>query len=127
MLTNLTRRRLSNAWARRFAQEVTVNRSLLGLALGLLLNVPGLAGAAPIHVAASPNNPYNSPIMRANPNSRQGSVPATPPVRGPSTQPNPRIPTVENRGIGNGENMRREQTTPHLEPTRPPRESPRMP
>lgn len=47
-------------------------------------------------------NPYNSPIRRANPNSRQGSEPATPPVRGPSTAPTPRVPTVENGGIGNG-------------------------
>ncbi len=47
-------------------------------------------------------NPYNSPIRRANPNSRQGSAPATPPVRGPSTAPVPRAPTLENGGIGNG-------------------------
>ncbi|WP_442114332.1 hypothetical protein [Pseudomonas sp. NUPR-001] len=82
---------------------------------------------APLQLAASPNNPYNSPIMRANPNSRQGSVQATPPVRGPSTQPIPRQPTVENRGIGNGQDMRREQSTPRLDPTRPPRESTRTP
>jgi len=109
-----------------------VNTSLLGLAglsLGLVLNMPLQAAPAEVtlHVAGSPNNPYNSPIMRANPNSRQGSVQATPPVRGPSTQPNPRPPTLENRGIGNGENMRREQSTPRLEPTRPPRESTRTP
>ncbi len=106
-----------------------MNASLLGLSLGLLLSTPLQAAPAetPVQLAGSPNNPYNSPIMRANPNSRQGSVQATPPVRGPSIQPNPRPPTLENRGIGNGENMRREQTTPHLEPTRPPRESPRTP
>lgn len=109
-----------------------MNTSLLGLAglsLGLMLSTPLQAapGEATLQLAGSPNNPYNSPIMRANPNSRQGSVQATPPVRGPSTQPNPRPPTLENRGIGNGENMRREQSTQRLEPTRPPRESTRTP
>ncbi|MDD2061158.1 hypothetical protein N5D52_18945 [Pseudomonas sp. GD03860] len=104
-----------------------MNRSLLGLAAGLLLSVPVQAAQVPMQLAASPNNPYNSPIMRANPNSRQGSVQPNPPVRGPSTQPNPRQPTLENRGIGNGENMRREQSAPRLEPTRPPRESTRTP
>lgn len=106
-----------------------MNRSLLslaGLSLCLLSGLP-VQAAQPLQLAASPNNPYNSPIMRANPNSRQGSVQATPPVRGPSTQPIVRQPTLENRGIGNGENMRREQSAPRLEPTRPPRESTRTP
>lgn len=48
------------------------------------------------------NNPYNSPTRRANPNSRQGTESSTPPVRGPNTAPNPRPPTLENGGIGNG-------------------------
>lgn len=78
-------------------------------------------------VASDSRNPYNSPIQRANPNSRQGSTPATPPVRGPTTQPNPHPPTLDNRGIGNGDNLRREQQTPKLEPTRPPRDSQRVP
>jgi len=109
-----------------------VNRSRLSLAVlasGLLssLALPAAHAEVPLQLAASPNNPYNSPIMRANPNSRQGSVQATPPVRGPSTQPIVRQPTLENRGIGNGENMRREQSPPRLEPTRPPRESTRTP
>lgn len=106
-----------------------MNRCLSGLAMALLLSSPLQAApvVGPLLLAASNNNPYNSPIMRANPNSRQGSVPATPPVRGPSTQPNPRPPTLENRGIGNGENIRREQTTPRLEPSRPPREPARTP
>ncbi|MCG8295584.1 MULTISPECIES: hypothetical protein [Pseudomonas] len=94
------------------------------LALGLLLALPL---AAPVLAANDSNNPYNSPIMRANPNSRQGSVPATPPVPGASTQPIPRPPTLDNRGIGNGENLRRQQQTPNLEPTRPPRDSQRVP
>ncbi|MGE7993533.1 hypothetical protein ACQKPE_21345 [Pseudomonas sp. NPDC089554] len=97
------------------------------LALGLLPCLPVQAAPPQPLLAASNNNPYNSPIQRANPNSRQGSVPATPPVRGPSTQPNPRPPTLENRGIGNGENLRRQQQTPNLEPTRPPRDSQRAP
>jgi len=99
------------------------------LGLGLVLALPlQAAPLAPSLIAANDsNNPYNSPIMRANPNSRQGSVPAMPPVRGPSTQPDPRPPTLDNRGIGNGENLRREQQTPNLEPTRPPRDSPRVP
>lgn len=99
------------------------------VALGLILC--STAQAAPresmVQLAASQNNPYNSPVQRANPNSRQGSVPVTPPVRGPSTQPVPRPPTLDNRGIGNGENLRREQQTPRLEPSRPPRDTQRAP
>ncbi|MGH8483326.1 MAG: hypothetical protein ACRESP_02890 [Pseudomonas sp.] len=102
---------------------------LVGLSLALLFGTPVQAAqvVTPLQVAGSANNPYNSPIMRANPNSRQGSVQATPPVRGPSTQPIPRQPTVENRGIGNGQPLNREQSTPKLDPTRPPRDSTRMP
>lgn len=99
------------------------------LAISLLLCLP--AHAAPVQMpllaASDRNNPYNSPIQRANPNSRQGSVPATPPTRGPSTQPIVRPPTLDNRGIGNGDNLRRQQQTPNLEPTRPPRDSQRAP
>nr|WP_314874164.1 hypothetical protein [uncultured Pseudomonas sp.] len=95
--------------------------------LGLLLALPAGAAFADTRVLAANNNPYNSPIQRANPNSRQGSVPDTPPVRGPSTQPMPRPPTLDNRGIGNGDNLRRQQQTPRLEPSRPPRDSQRAP
>jgi hypothetical protein len=104
--------------------NLTVPTLTLGLLLSLSLHA---APWAPPLLAASDSNPYNSPIQRANPNSRQGSVPATPPVRGPSTQPNPRPPTLDNRGIGNGENLRRQQQRPNLEPTRPPRDSIRTP
>ena len=99
------------------------------LAIGLLLSLPLPAAPLqpPLFGASDRNNPYNSPIQRVNPNSRQGSMPATPPVRGPSTQPNPRSPALDNRGIGNGENLRREQQAPDLEPTRPPRDSQRLP
>ncbi|QXH49764.1 hypothetical protein KSS94_17650 [Pseudomonas fakonensis] len=107
-----------------------MNPTLPTLALGLLLSLPLHAAPEappPLLAASDNNNPYNSPIQRANPNSRQGSVPAMPPVRGPSTQPNPRPPTLDNRGIGNGDNLRRQQQTPNLEPTRPPRDSQRVP
>lgn len=105
-----------------------MNPTLPVLALGLLVSLP-LSAAPPAQplLAVNDNNPYNSPIQRANPNSRQGSIQATPPVRGPSTQPIPRPPTLDNRGIGNGENLRRQQQTPNLEPTRPARDSQRAP
>jgi hypothetical protein len=62
-----------------------------------------LAGAsAPGTLNDSNNNPYNSPTRRANPNSQQGTESSIPPVRGPNTAPNPRPPTLENGGIGNG-------------------------
>ncbi|WP_433771220.1 hypothetical protein [Pseudomonas putida] len=47
------------------------------------------------------NNPYNSPIRRANPNSMQGTQPSAPAIRGPNTVPVPRPPTLDNGGIGN--------------------------
>lgn len=98
------------------------------LALSLVLWLPAQAAPElPVQLAAGNNNPYNSPIQRANPNSRQGSMPAAPPVRGPSTDPYQRTPTLDNRGIGNGDNLRRQQQTPNLEPTRPPRDNPRAP
>ena len=98
------------------------------LALGLALCLPAdAAPQQPLQLAAGNNNPYNSPIQRANPNSRQGSMPATPPVRGPSTDPYQRTPSLDNRGIGNGDNLRRQQQTPNLEPSRPPRDSTRAP
>lgn len=105
-----------------------MNPTLPVLALGLLVSLP-LSAAPPAQplLAANDNNPYNSPIQRANPNSRQGSMPATPPVRGPSTDPYQRTPTLDNRGIGNGDNLRRQQQIPNLEPTRPPRGNPRAP
>lgn len=100
-----------------------MSRRSLSILLAAVLAVLG-GGSV---LAASESNPYNSPIRDINPNSQQGSVPATPPVRGPSTQPIQRPPTLENRGIGNGNNLRREQQAPRLEPTRPPRDSQRLP
>lgn len=81
-----------------------INRLVQCLAMALLL--AGAASASAQSMTATDrganSNPYNSPIKRANPNSRQGTAPATPPVRGPSTAPTPRAPTLENGGIGNG-------------------------
>lgn len=70
-------------------------------------------------LAAGTTTPYNSPIHNANPNSRQGSVSPMPPVRGPSTVPITRQPTVENRGVGNGQNLRREPSAPQPDSPRP--------
>jgi hypothetical protein len=65
-----------------------------------------VAGAgAPSQIAqnlpGSNNNPYNSPIRRANPNSMQGTQPSAPAIRGPNTVPVPRPPTLDNGGVGN--------------------------
>lgn len=100
------------------------SRSILIGALLLLLLLLSLDGVA---LAASVDNPQNSPIRRANPNSQQGTVPAVPPLPGATTAPTPRPPTLDNRGIGNGDNLRRQQQTPRLDPIRPPRDSQRAP
>jgi hypothetical protein len=70
---------------------------------------PGTRPAAPCTVAGGAklpnsgnNNPYNSPIRRANPNSMQGTQPSAPAIRRPNTVPVPRPPTLDNGGIGNG-------------------------
>ncbi|WP_236192923.1 hypothetical protein [Pseudomonas glycinae] len=91
-----------------------MNRFLLGIALlalsGGLVHADSAITRSSLLLAQSPtgnsNNPYNSPIRRANPNSMQGTQPSTPPVRGPNTVPVPRPPTLENRGIGNGQPLR---------------------
>jgi hypothetical protein len=49
-----------------------------------------------------PNSTYDNSSNNPNPNSRQGSESSTPPVRGPSTAPSPRPPTLQNGGVGNG-------------------------
>ncbi|CAB1402673.1 MULTISPECIES: hypothetical protein [unclassified Pseudomonas] len=90
-----------------------MKRIMLGI-FALLLS-GGLVHADLI-LAQSPtgnsNNPYNSPIRRANPNSMQGTQPSTAPIRGPNTVPTPRQPTVENRGIGNGQPIRSAPSKP---------------
>ncbi|MGS0545960.1 hypothetical protein HXW87_16480 [Pseudomonas sp. Y5-11] len=108
-----------------------MNRILPGIIV-LLLGA-GLAHAevtapsAPLLLAQSPtgnsNNPYNSPIRRANPNSMQGTQPSTPVIRGPNTVPVPSTPTVGNGGIGNGQQQRSVPgTPPRFIPNPPPRD-----
>ncbi len=108
-----------------------MNRILPGMIV-LLLGA-GLAHAevtapsAPLLLAQSPtgnsNNPYNSPIRRANPNSMQGTQPSTPVIRGPNTVPVPSTPTVGNGGIGNGQQQRSVPSTPpRFIPNPPPRD-----
>jgi hypothetical protein len=90
-----------------------MNRILLGI---VVLTLSGGLVHADVLLAQSPtgnsNNSYNSPIRRANPNSMQGTQPSAPPIRGPNTVPTPRQPTVENRGIGNGQPIRSVPSTP---------------
>jgi len=81
--------------------------------LRLAQNLPGNA-----------DNPYNSPIRRANPNSMQGTQPSAPVIRGTNAQPVARPPTLENGGIGNG--YPRGGSQPQAidpQPSRPPRDS----
>ncbi|HEX4550287.1 hypothetical protein [Pseudomonas sp.] len=88
----------------------------------VLLLGAGLAHAdvatpsAPLWLAQNPtgtnNNPYNSPIRRANPNSMQGTQPNAPVIRGPNTAPSPSTPTVGNGGIGNGQQQRSVPASP---------------
>ena len=84
--------------------------SVIALALSGVLSHLALADAgvrsSPLLLAqnlpgSTHNNPYNSPIRRANPNSMQGTQPGIPVIRGPNTVPVPRTPTLDNGGIGN--------------------------
>ena len=93
------------------------------LGIGLVAVDPAQA----VTPGSQQSNPYNSPLPRANPNTQQGTSSSIPPLRGPSTQPIRPAPTLQNRGIGNGENLRREPQKPRLEPSRPARESLRTP
>jgi hypothetical protein len=116
-----------------------MNRCVLGvIALGLssLLSHLALAGTAPPssslllaqNLPGSTNhNPYNNPIRRANPNSMQGTQPNIPVIRGPSTVPVPRAPTLDNGGIGNRYPQDRSAPTgpPTFIPNPPPRNSDR--
>ncbi|RON48163.1 hypothetical protein BK666_10260 [Pseudomonas frederiksbergensis] len=89
------------------------------LALSALLGQTALAQSP---TGSSNNNPYNSPIHRANPNSMQGTQPAT---RQPTFAPVPRPPTLENGGIGNRypQNKPAPSTPPKFIPNPPPRDS----
>jgi len=84
-----------------------MNRLMFAIA-GLLMSTAVQAtapGHGPVLLAQNlpgNNNPYNSPIRRANPNSMQGTQPNVPTLRDNPTVPVPRPPTLENGGIGNG-------------------------
>lgn len=110
-----------------------MNRCVLGviaLALSGVLSPLTLADAAssssPLLLAQN-LPPYNSPIRRANPNSMQGTQPNIPVIRGPSTVPVPRPPTLDNGGIGNRYPQDRSAPTgqPKFIPNPPPRDSDR--
>ncbi|WLG87504.1 hypothetical protein PSH97_13650 [Pseudomonas cucumis] len=114
-----------------------MNRCVLGviaLALSGVLSPLALADAAspssPMLMAqnlpgSTNNNPYNSPIRRANPNSMQGTQPSIPVIRGPNTVPVPRPPTLDNGGIGNRYPQDRSapSSQPKFIPNPPPRDS----
>lgn len=113
-----------------------MNRYLPGLILLALSGVAGQQAQAqaltpqpPMEVAqnlpnSGNNNPYNSPIRRANPNSMQGSQPSAPAIRGPNTVPVPRPPTLDNGGIGNRypQNRTAPASQPAFIPNPPPRD-----
>ncbi|MDE1166251.1 MAG: hypothetical protein PW845_12855 [Pseudomonas sp.] len=82
--------------------------------------------AAGAQAASDPNNPYNSATRRANPNSMQGTTPVTP-GQGVNRQVNPRPPTLQNGGIGNGNNLRRDLSKPDFDSQRPARPTDRTP
>ncbi|SUD75194.1 Uncharacterised protein [Pseudomonas putida] len=98
------------------------------LALGLALCLPAHAAPQqPLQLAAGNNNPYNSPIQRANPNSRQGSMPATPPCAArPPTRTSAR-PAWTTAALATATTCVGSNKTPNLEPSRPPRDSTRAP
>ncbi|MCU1750197.1 hypothetical protein [Pseudomonas sp. 6D_7.1_Bac1] len=73
-----------------------------GADIGMLAAVVGEPVVLAQNLPDNTDNPYNSPIRRANPNSMQGTQPNAPAVRGSTTVPVPRPPTLENGGIGNG-------------------------
>ncbi|MEO6677390.1 MAG: hypothetical protein ABIO21_08440 [Pseudomonas sp.] len=78
-----------------------MNRFVLGCTLLALSGLLGPVALAQSPTGSSNNNPYNSPIHRANPNSMQGTQPTAPLTRGIQTGPTQRTPTLENGGIGN--------------------------
>ncbi|ROL69693.1 hypothetical protein BK634_18325 [Pseudomonas chlororaphis] len=116
-----------NSLARGFATFALLGAVAIG-AQATPVDLDAGAPGSPVLLAQnlpnSNNNPYNSPTRRANPNSMQGTQPSTPPVRGPTTAPTPRPPTLENGGIGNG--YPRNTTPPKAidpRPVTPPRDS----
>ena len=108
-----------------------MNRIPLGIIVLLLgtglahadVLAPSMSGLLAQSPNGNQNNPYNSPIHRANPNSMQGTQPSAPAIRGPNTVPVPSSPTVGNGGIGNGQQQRSVPSTPpKFIPNPPPRE-----
>lgn len=99
-----------------------ISRALAGSLLWLgLMSTAGAQPGLPL-LARDTSNPYNSPTRSINPNSRQGTVPSSPAIRAvPRQQANPRPPTLENRGIGNGENIRQRPVTPPKAPSLSPK------
>lgn len=96
------------------------------IALGIICLAPmGLALAGtPIvgeWAANTPSNPYSSPIRQINPNSRQGTEPLAPQSPAERQRLNPRPPTLQNGGIGNGQNIRPAPQPVITDPVRPPR------
>ncbi|MEG5263971.1 hypothetical protein TRP66_06675 [Pseudomonas sp. JDS28PS106] len=85
-----------------------MNRSVRNIALGAAIALCAMTAVQAQNLpntrpgSGANNDPYNSPLHRANPNSRQGTQPVTPPGRSPVTPPILRAPTLENGGIRNG-------------------------
>ena len=87
-------------------------RSRLALLLLGFATITCANALSDVQVAASPDIQWvaqgsthgntNNTLRRINPNSRQGSVPATPVPPAPSTMPRVKAPTLENGGVGNG-------------------------
>ena len=95
--------------------EVVTSQEAARQTIFLAQNLPG-----------SSDNPYNSPIRRANPNSMQGTRPSAPMVRSPNVVPVPRPPTLENGGIRNGYPRNGAEpgvVRPSIQPQSAPRES----
>lgn len=66
-------------------------------------------------------NPYGSAVRRINPNSMQGTQPLVPQTPAERQQLNPRPPTLQNGGIGNGQNIRPAPRSAPVTPIHPPR------
>ncbi|WP_122315622.1 hypothetical protein [Pseudomonas cichorii] len=99
-----------NSFVRSLA--IVVLGAVSGLGVAQAQDQPGRNGAS--------SNPYNSPIHRANPNSRQGTEPNSLPVH-PNVVPAPRKPTLENGGIRNGYPTRETPSRPSNQVTPPKR------
>lgn len=92
----------------------------------LFVTIPwGLAQAAQAVAGPLAANevatPYNGTPRRINPNSRQGTEPLAPQAPAERQRLNPRPPTLQNGGIGNGQNLRPAPPAPRIEPIHPPR------